>query len=103
MTVRPDMVNGFAVCHGGLIFTLADTAFAFAGNAYDEVTVAASASIEFLLPVRLGDQLVAIASEDHRQGRSGYYTVVVSNQADERVALFRGRARALGERLLAES
>lgn len=92
MRVREDMINGFDVCHGGLIFTLADTAFAFACNAYDRVTFAASASIEFVRPARLGDRLSAIAREEYRGSRSGYYAVEVQNDLGELVALFRGRA-----------
>lgn len=92
MRIREDMINGFNVCHGGLLFTLADTAFAFACNAYDRVTFAASASIEFLRPAQLGDRLQAIACEEHRGGRSGLYTVRVQNDLGELVALFRGRA-----------
>jgi acyl-CoA thioesterase len=100
MIVRQDMVNGFGVCHGGLLFTLADTAFAFACNAYDDLTFAAAASIDFLRPARLGDELQAIAREDYRGGRTGFYTVDVVNQRDETVALFRGRSASRGERLL---
>jgi acyl-CoA thioesterase len=100
MMVRQDMVNGFGVCHGGLLFTLADTAFAFACNAYDDLTFAAAASIDFLRPARLGDELQAIAREDYRGGRTGFYTVDVVNQRDETVALFRGRSASRGERLL---
>jgi len=92
MRVREDMINGFDVCHGGLLFTLADTAFAFACNAYDRVSFAASASIEFLRPAELGDKLRAIAREEHRGSRSGYYAVRVENDLGELVALFRGRA-----------
>ena len=91
MTVRDDMVNGFDVLHGGLTFALADTAFAFACNAYDEQSFAAAAQIEFLRPAKLGDVLTAAASEDYRGRRSGYYSVAVRNQRDELVALFRGR------------
>jgi acyl-CoA thioesterase len=101
MTVRRSMLNGFAICHGGLIFTLADTAFAFACNAYDNVTVAAAASIEFLRPAREGDRLVAVAGELYREGRSGFYDIVVRNQSGNDVALFRGRAHATGKPLLA--
>ena len=99
MTVREDMVNGFDVCHGGLLFTLADTAFAFACNGYDDVTVAAAASIDFLRPARLGDELHALASEDYRGSKSGFYTVEVRNQRDETVAIFRGRSASRGDRL----
>ena len=92
MTVRDDMVNGFDVLHGGLAFALADTAFAFACNAYDKLTVAASAQIEFLRPAMLGDELTASATEDYRGRRSGYYSVEVHNQRGELIALFRGRS-----------
>jgi phenylacetic acid degradation protein PaaD len=92
MRIREDMINGFDVCHGGLIFTLADTAFAFACNAYDRVTVAASGSIEFIRPARLGDKLSATAREEYRGSRSGYYAVEVQNDLGELVALFRGRS-----------
>jgi acyl-CoA thioesterase len=100
MTVREDMVNGFDVCHGGLLFTLADTAFAFACNGYDNLTFAAAASIDFLRPVRLGDELRALAREDYRGTKSGFYTVEVHNQRDEVVAMFRGRSSSKGEALL---
>ncbi len=100
MTVRPDMTNGFDLCHGGLIFTLADTAFAFACNAYDDVTVAGSGTVEFLRPAFEGDVLRAVALEEHRGKRSGVYAVEVINQRDEFVALFRGRAVARGQSLL---
>ena len=100
MTVREDMVNGFDVCHGGLLFTLADTAFAFACNGYDDLTFAAAASIDFLRPARLGDELSAQAREDYRGTKSGFYTVEVRNQDDELVAMFRGRSSSKGEALL---
>ncbi len=102
MRVREDMINGFDVCHGGLVFTLADTAFAFACNAYDRVSLAASASIEFLRPARLGDDLCAVAREEHRGSRSGYYAVSVENQDGVLVALFRGRAVSRDQRVIAE-
>lgn len=92
MRVRADMLNGFAVIHGGLTFALADTAFAFACNSYDQQSFAAAAQIEFLRPAVVTDVLTATASEDYRGRRSGYYTVEVRNQRDELVALFRGRS-----------
>ncbi len=98
--VTADMINGFDVCHGGYIFTLADTAFAFACNAYDELTYAGGASIDFLRPVRVGDMLVAVATERHRGGRSGVYDVTVSNQNGEEVAVFTGRSVATRETIL---
>jgi acyl-CoA thioesterase len=100
MTVRDDMVNGFDVCHGGLLFTLADTAFAFACNAYDNLTFAAAANIEFIRPALLGDELRALAREDYRGSKRGLYTVEVRNQRDEVVALFHGRSASRGEPLL---
>lgn len=96
MTVRDDMVNGFGVIHGGLTFSLADTAFAFACNAHNEMSFAASAHIEFLRPAKAGDELQAVAVEDYRGRRSAYYTVEVRNQDDELVALFRGRSTGNG-------
>jgi len=98
MTVAEDMVNGFDICHGGLVFALADTAFAFACNARGRVTVAAGASIEWLRPARLGDRLTAEACEIQRGRRGGYYDVRVTNQNDKVVALFRGRAVEPSER-----
>ncbi len=100
MTIRDDMVNGLDVCHGGLVFALADSAFAFACNAYNVQTFAASCQVEFLRPALLGDALHATASEDHRGRRSGYYTVKIHNQRNELVALFRGRAANNGNPLL---
>lgn len=100
MRVREDMVNGIDVCHGGLLFTLADTAFAFACNAYDELTCAASANIDFIRPALLGDELTASASEDYRGAKNGYYTVKVRNQRDELVAMFHGRSASRGESIL---
>lgn len=92
--VRKNMVNGHDLCHGGYIFTLADSAFAFACNTYNRVTVAASASIEFIRPARLGDKLVATASEVSRGGRTGIYDATVTNQDGEVIAIFRGRSYA---------
>lgn len=100
MTVRDDMVNGLDVCHGGLVFTLADTAFAFASIGHNEQSLAASCQIDFLRPVVLGDLLLATASEDHRGRRSGYYTVKIHNQHDKLVALFRGRSGRTGNEVI---
>lgn len=97
MRVRDDMVNGHDACHGGFVFALADTAFAFACNAYDRVTVAAGASIEFVRPARAGDELVAVARERYRGRRTGYYDVRITNQDGETVALFSGRSVARDE------
>ena len=91
MTVRPDMVNGHDIAHGGLVFALADTAFACACNSFGPVTVAASAEIVFVAPARLGDDLVADAVLRTGFGRSGIYDVTV-RRGDEVVAEFRGRS-----------
>jgi acyl-CoA thioesterase len=100
MPVRPDMVNGHRICHGGLVFALADSAFAFACNSHGDNTVAAAASIEFLRPAREGDVLRASASERWRAGRSGLYEIEVTNQDGELVALFRGRSHRIEGRLI---
>jgi len=92
MTVRPDMLNGHAICHGGFIFTLADSAFAYACNSYNLVTVASGCSIDFVAPAREGDDLTARASERSAAGRTGVYDIDVVNQRGETVALFRGRS-----------
>lgn len=102
MTVREDMVNGFDLCHGGLIFTLADTAFAYACNAYNDLTVAGAGTIDYLRSAFLGDELKAVALEEHRGKRGGVYAVEVVNQRAEFVALFRGRAISRGEALIGE-
>jgi acyl-CoA thioesterase len=95
MTVRDDMVNGHAIGHGGLTFTLADSAFAFACNSYARRTVAAGAEIRFLAPTRLGDVLVATAVERSREGRTGVYDVEVT-AGETLVATFVGRSHEIG-------
>jgi acyl-CoA thioesterase len=95
MTLREDMVNGHAIGHGGLTFTLADSAFAFACNSYNRATVAAAAEIRFRRPTRLSDRLVATATEREREGRDGVYDVVVT-VGDEVVASFIGRSKEIG-------
>jgi acyl-CoA thioesterase len=95
MTVRPEMVNGHGLCHGGIIFTLADSAFAFACNSHGEPMVAAGASIEFLAPTPAGELLTATATEVSRSARHGVYDVRVSLSSGETVALFRGRSARL--------
>jgi len=92
MTVRAEFLNGHRTCHGGLIFTLADSAFAFACNSHNHNTVAAGCSVEFLRPALGGDVLTAEASEQVLSGRHGVYDVRVSNQAGEVVAMFRGKS-----------
>ncbi|CAN7202862.1 hydroxyphenylacetyl-CoA thioesterase PaaI [Trinickia sp. LjRoot230] len=91
-TVRPDFLNGHEICHGGLIFALADSTFAFACNSRNVNTVAAGCSIEFLRPVHSGDSLVAEAVEQALSGRNGVYDVRVTNGAGEIVAMFRGKS-----------
>jgi len=92
MEVRAQMVNGQKLCHGGLIFALADSSFGFACNAHNHKAVAASCSIEFLRPGALGDRLTAEATESARAGRAGFYDVKVTNQHGDLVALFRGKS-----------
>jgi acyl-CoA thioesterase len=92
MAVRPEFLNGHQICHGGLIFTLADSTFAFACNSYNVNTVAAGCSIEFLRPVQPDDQLTAEAVEQILSGRNGVYDIRVTNRAGETVALFRGKS-----------
>ena len=98
MTVRSDMVNGHAICHGGLVFTLADSAFAFACNSYNFNTVANGCTIEFLAPAHEGDVLTAVAHERSQVGRNGVYDVEVRNQDGVTIAHFRGKStRIKGE------
>lgn len=92
MAVRDDMLNGHDICHGGLVATLADSAFAYACNSYNELTVASGFSIDLLLASRLGDTLTATCREVSRSGRTGLYDAEVLNQRGERVAMFRGRS-----------
>jgi acyl-CoA thioesterase len=92
MTVREDMLNGMDICHGGFITTFADSAFAFACNSYNELTVASGLNVDFTAPARLGDALTAHATEVHQSGRTGVYDVDVRNQRGERVATMRGRS-----------
>jgi acyl-CoA thioesterase len=96
MRVRDDMINGHDICHGGLIFTLADSTVAFACNARNRVTVAASAEIHFISPARKGETLVAEARERAGAGRSGVYDIDVTDRASGRlVAVFRGRSHRI--------
>ena len=95
MTVRAPMLNGHKICHGGLIFTLADSTFAYACNSRNKVTVAAGASIEFLKPAHLGDVLTCEGVEQVLQGRHGIYDMKVTNQRGEVVAVFRGKSASI--------
>ena len=95
MTVRSDMLNGHGMCHGGFIFTLADSSFAFACNSYNVPTVAAGCSIEFLAPAFEGEVLTASATEQSKTGKTGIYDVVVTNTDGKKIALMRGKSHQL--------
>lgn len=92
MRVRDDMLNGHGTCHGGYIFMLADSAFAFACNSHNLNTVGAGCTIDYLAPGRAGDVLVAEAVEQALSGKTGVYDVVVTDQDGRRIALFRGKS-----------
>jgi acyl-CoA thioesterase len=98
MTVQERMLNGFAICHGGYITILADTAFAYACNSYNDVTVASSLGIEFIATVQGGDVLTAKATEISLAGRTGLYDIDVSNQDGKRIAVMRGRSYRLKDK-----
>lgn len=100
MTVTENMVNGHNLCHGGFIFTLADSAFAYACNTYNQRTVAQHCAVTFLNPAQLGDRLVANAVERHRGGRSGMYDVTVTREEGFVIAEFRGLSRVVGGELV---
>jgi len=102
MAVRDDLLNGHHICHGGFVATLADSAFAFACNAYNELTVASGFDINLLLAARLGDVLTATARELSKGGRSGVYDIDVHNQRGEHVAAFRGRSFTMKGKALVE-
>ena len=96
MAVRSDMLNGHQICHGGYIFMLADSAFAFACNSHNHNTVGSGCTIEYLAPARLGDMLAAEAVEQALSGKTGVYDVKVSNQEGRTVALLRGKSHRIG-------
>jgi len=102
MPVREDMIQGHGTCHGGFLFALADSAFAFACNSYDEATVAIGCSIDYVAPARLGDELTATASEQSRSGRTGNYDVRVENQHGQLIALFHGKSYKVRGTVLAQ-
>ena len=95
MAVKPLHLNGHQICHGGFIFTLADSTFAFACNSHNKVTVAAGCSIEFLKPAHLDDVLTCEGVEQMLQGRHGIYDMKVTNQKGEVVAMFRGKSAVI--------
>jgi acyl-CoA thioesterase len=103
MTVRADMLNGHATCHGGFIFTLADSAFAFACNSANLTTVASGCSIDFIAPAREDDVLTATGQERSVSGRTGVYDIEVRNQRGETVALFRGKSYRIKGHVIAEA
>lgn len=103
MTVTDTMVNGHGICHGGFVFTLADSAFAFACNSHNQNTVASHCAVSFLRPARLGDRLTATAHERWREGRSGITDVTVVNQQGETIAEFRGNSRTIAGTLVPEA
>jgi len=100
MQVRADMLDTDSSCHEGVVFTLADTAFAYACNTYDEVTVAASCTIEYLSRARAGEDLLAVAQEQWRRGRNGVCDVRVSDRSGRPIAIFRGKSFSLGTPLI---
>lgn len=95
MTITDSMSNGHGNCHGGYMFTLADSAFAFACNSYNQLAVAQHCSITYLMPGRIGDRLTATATEVSRRGRSGIYDIRITNQTGEQIAEFRGHSRTV--------
>ena len=102
MPVREDMLNGHDICHGGIITTLADSAFAFACNAYNELTVASGFDVNLLAAARQGDILTARASEVSKAGRTGVYDIGVTNQRGQAVAAFRGRSYTMRGKAVVE-
>lgn len=103
MPVRALHLNGHQICHGGFIFTLADSTFAFACNSHNKVTVAAGCSIEFLRPAHAGDVLTCEGVEQTLQGRHGIYDMRVTNQRGEVVAMFRGKSAQIAGTVLPET
>jgi acyl-CoA thioesterase len=103
MKVRQDMVNGHGICHGGFIFALADTNFAYACNSFNHYTVAAGVDINFIAPGHLGDTLTAVGNARHQGGRSGIYDIEVTNQEGKTIAIFRGRSTRIKGHFFDES
>jgi acyl-CoA thioesterase len=103
MDIRPDMVNGFDICHGGLIFTLADSTFALACNSHNMVAYAMGCHIEYLRPALKGDHLIARATEMDRTRNTGSYVVSVKNQDDKTIAVFHGRSSNRGHPLITQA
>jgi acyl-CoA thioesterase len=103
MPVREDMVNGHHICHGGMIFTLADTAFAYACNSYNQNTVASACQIDFIAPAHEGETLEAEATERSATGRTGVYDVTVRTSEGKTIALFRGKSHRIGGEVIGGS
>lgn len=101
MTVQDKHLNGHQMCHGGFIFTLADSTFAFACNSHNKATVASAASIEFLKPAHLGDVLTCVGEEQIMSGRHGVYDMTVRNQNNQVIALFRGKSAQIQGQVVA--
>jgi acyl-CoA thioesterase len=102
MTVREDMLNGHDICHGGFVTTLADSAFAYACNAYNEVSVASGFDVNLVAAAHRGDLLMATATEVAKTGRTGVYDITVTNQRGQTIAVFRGRSVTLKGKPLVE-
>ncbi len=102
MTVREDMLNGHDICHGGFVTLLADSAFAYACNAYNEVTVASGFDVNLIAVAHHGDALTAVAAEVAKSGRTGVYDITVSNQHGQALAAFRGRSYTIKGKPLIE-
>lgn len=103
MSVREDMLNGHKICHGGFIFSLADSAFAFSCNSYNQITLASSVLIDFINPAHLADDLSAESAESSLSGKNGIYDVKVSNQDGLTIAFFRGRSRRIRGTVIPEN
>jgi acyl-CoA thioesterase len=103
MTVKETMVNGHQTCHGGMIFSLADSAFAFACNSQNEAAVAANCTIDFLRPAMLADVLTATATVQYQGRRTGIYQTLIVNQHDKLIAIFKGNSARLGSAVLQSS
>lgn len=102
MRVREDMIQGHGTCHGGYLFALADSAFAFACNSYNDATVAIGCSIDYVAPAREGDELIASALEQSRSGRTGNYDVRIENSRGQLIALFHGKSYQVRGTVLAQ-
>ncbi|PKI02097.1 phenylacetic acid degradation protein PaaD [Glaciecola sp. 33A] len=100
MQVKQDMLNGHQTCHGGIIFSLADSAFAFACNSQDQVAVASNCSIDFLRPALIGDKLTAISEVQYQGNKTGVYQTMVTNQNKQLIAIFKGKSARLGMNVL---